>query len=155
MTDRITLDAVIDTLRALAEELPDKVDPRVGRGLPPRYVEHGEPVCLVAVLLHRLGYSVGHLKQLNREGPQAAQASTGGVVLGRSRNPLLRRIDPVARDLLDAVQAKQDRGGWYTWRRAVDETLTPSDYDRYWMTRNPDRVDPWKRDIMQRAAPEG
>ncbi len=156
MADRIKLSTVIDTLQALAEEFPDKVDPRVDRGLPPRYVEHGEPVCLVAVLLHRLGYSVEHLKQLNREGSQAAQASSGGVVFGRSRNPLLRRISPVARNLLDAVQAKQDRGGYYTWKRVVAETLTPSDFDRYWMARKPERVDPWKHEIMQRAAtPEG
>lgn len=155
MTSKISLDQIVATLRAVAAEFPEQRDPRSDRRLPPRYVEHGKPVCLVAVVLHRLGYSVSMIRQLDREGPSSKTASTGGVHFAASRNRMLRRLDPVGRELLDEVQRQQDRGGYFTWQVVVSEALDLTDFDRRWLARNPDRVAPWKRLTATNPPTEG
>lgn len=153
MAARITLAEVTRTLRALAEEHPDKVDERAEQRRPARYVHHGQAICLVAVVLHRLGVPITQLKQLDREGCQDSTTSSAGIQLAKSHHPAIRRIDPVARKLLDHVQRQQDRGGWFSWGRVIEEALEITSFDRYWMIRNPDRIDPWKLPELQELLP--
>lgn len=118
MARRITVDDVAAALDAVARERGRRTDDRVERKLAPRYVEHGQPCCLVAVVLHRLGFTIGQLKQFDAEsGPGG-----GGIILSQSRHPLLKRIEPLARQLLVYVQRRQDMGG-EDWPQIVDRAL--------------------------------
>ncbi len=81
---------------------------------------------------------------LDREGSRTGNASEGGTRFADSRNRMPRRIDPVARRLLDELQRQLDRGGWFTWHNVVSEALDLDHCDRYWLTRNPERIAPWK-----------
>lgn len=138
---RIGLDAVREVLREVAAAHPQRVDPRVRRGLAPRYCEHGQPACLVAVVLARLGWTPRQLRQLDREDLTPSAGSVGGIQLAGSRHPLVRRIDPIALRMLDEVQRQQDRGGWFTWSRVVAAVLQEDDHGRY--QRASGRVTPW------------
>ncbi|QIZ37829.1 hypothetical protein [Saccharopolyspora sp. ASAGF58] len=124
MKDKIGLDRARGELRAIAAESPERVDPRIGRGLAPRYVENGQPACLVAEVLAWLGWSIEQLKQLDREGPRDSGRSQGGVRLAKSRHKALRCIEPQGLTALAAVQDQQDRCGWWNWGHVVDWCLT-------------------------------
>lgn len=114
----ITVAQVKASLIAAADEHGEHIDARVERQLPPRYVEHGKPCCLVAVVLHDLGFTVPQLRQLDHE----AGRHGGGVMFDQSRHPLLRRISPEARNLLSYVQRRQDTGH-AAWTEVVDQAL--------------------------------
>jgi hypothetical protein len=133
----ITVEQVKQALREVAEEQTGQVDARVERNLAPRYVEHGQPCCLVAVVLHRLGFSVAQLKQLDAEPGRQG----GGVVFGQSRHPLMRRISADARQLLDYVQVRQDRG-WDNWQDIIDRALQRDRYAPDPRHRSPYHHDP-------------
>jgi hypothetical protein len=93
----ITLAHVKTALEAVVREKGSHVDDRVDRKLPPRYVEHGEPCCLVANILHRCGFTIAQLKQFDTE---PGHGGGGGIILTESRHPLLKRIDPAALELV-------------------------------------------------------
>jgi hypothetical protein len=114
----ITTEQVKEMLAKVADERGDVVDQRVERNLAPRYVEHGQPCCLVAVVLYRLGFTVAQLRQLDTE----AGTTGGGIIFAQSRHPLLKRIAPLARDLLDYVQRDQDCPG-QPWSTVADRAL--------------------------------
>lgn len=114
-----SLERIVCLTSEIVAQYPDRVDARAGRGLAPRYVEHGEPCCLVAEVLARLGWSVSQLKLLDSEGPRKHKG--GGVQLSLSRNPLLRRISPDGLMFLDYIQRRQDRKR--PWSRVVAEAF--------------------------------
>lgn len=132
--------SVTDVRTALVEvvsEDPEHADPRVVDDLPPRYIAQGEPVCLVAKVLTRLGFSVGVLKQLDTE-PRIGDILHKGVKVAESRHPALRKIDPVALRLLAYVQDQQDRG--QKWANIVGEAFNRS---RYLPVRWDQKRKPW------------
>ena len=144
---RISLATVRRVLLDVAAEYPDRVDPRVERGLPPRYCEHGRPACLVAEVLTRLGWTIVQLRELDREGQMPAKASVGGTPLAHSRNRRLRRIELTARRMLDELQRQQDRG--WSWSRAVAWVLQEDSHGRYW--RASGHVKPWNEPLQPPA----
>lgn len=119
----ITVAQVKQTLSELAAEQGGHVDARVARQLAPRYVEHGQPCCLVAVILYRLGFKVPQLRQLDAEPGMKG----GGVQFGKSGHPLMKRIEPDARTLLDYLQVNQDSGRG-TWSDVADRALQRGEY---------------------------
>jgi len=120
---RITVAAVREALRAVADEEPDRVDRRAVDFLPARYIDGGRPNCFVALVLTRLGFSVGVLRALDEEHP-TGELIHAGVRVAESRHPALKKLDPVARQLLQYVQDCQDRGE--RWGRIVNDALTPN-----------------------------
>lgn len=126
---------VREALRAVVDEHPDRRDPRALDGLPARYIHRGRPNCLVAMVLTRLGYSDGVLRALDQEHP-TGELVHAGVCVAESRHPALKKIDPVARQLLRFVQDAQDRG--QRWDRIVADALTPSPW-KVWDR----RAKPW------------
>lgn len=128
---KITVAQVRAVLEEIAATEPDRRDRRAGL-LPPRYVDQGQPNCLVALVLERLGISLGVLRQLDQEHP-TGEIVHAGVRVAESRNPSLRRFDRAALDLLDHVQRQQDAGR--TWGSIVCDAFnrtrfTPDWYDR-------------------------
>ncbi|GAA3751466.1 hypothetical protein [Micromonospora maritima] len=113
----ITVERVRRALEQLAAERPDHRDPRPAQGQPPRYVTNGEPACLVAHVLHRLGMSVGALRELDREPGRFG----AGVRIRDSRHPALRVMSRPALDLLAYVQFVQDAG--FAWGAAVEDAF--------------------------------
>lgn len=113
----ITVDQVRGELDRLAADRPDHTDPRPSSGQPPRYVAGGQPACLVAHVLHRLGMSVGALRELDRE----AGRRGAGVRINESRHPALRGADSRALGLLAYVQFVQDGG--YSWGVAARDAF--------------------------------
>jgi hypothetical protein len=106
---------VMDTLRTLAAEQPDRVDRRADSGvLVPKYVEYGLPSCIAAQVMYDLGISMGMIKQLDRE-----LSGTGGIILRLSDSLMRRRFTPAAWGLLDYVQRRNDWG--MTWGRIMDD----------------------------------
>lgn len=127
----ITVNQVRVELDRLAVEHPDRADPRPAGGQPPRYVVNGQPACLVAHVLHRLGMSVGALRALDHEtGRRGA-----GVRINESRHPALRGADPRALALLAYVQFVQDGG--YSWGTAAQDAFAAKHrygrFPRPWM----------------------
>jgi len=120
---RITVTAVTETLRVVVAEHPGRADRRATDGLPARYIDAGKPNCLVAMVLVRLGYSAGILKALDQEHP-TGELTQPGVRVAESRHPALRKIDPVARRLLQYVQDAQDQGR--RWDAILTDSCTPS-----------------------------
>ncbi len=120
---RITVSVVREALRAVVAEHPGRADRRAVDGLPARYVDKDEPSCLVAKVLAKLGFSLGVLRALDQEHP-VGELLQPGVKVAESRHPALRKIDPLARQLLQYIQDCQDRGD--RWARIVDTALTPS-----------------------------
>lgn len=119
----ITIEDVKAALEAVARECRYHVDPRLERKLAPRYVEHGEPCCLVAVILHRLGFTTAQLKQLDTE----PGTDGGGIILSESQHPLLKRVDPVALALLVYIQRRQDIHA-EEWALVADRALQRGRY---------------------------
>lgn len=136
----ITVEQVKELLAKVAEEQPERADARVERNLAPRYVEHGEPCCLVAVVLHEAGFTVPQLRQLDTEPGNVA----GGVVFAQSRHPLVKRIAPGARRLLDYLQRRQDQGR-ESWADLADRALQRGKY-----TPTPQQSSPYHYDNVAR-----
>lgn len=111
----------VSDIRAALEEIvaanPEHADPRVEDDLPPRYVAQGKPTCLVAMVLMKLGFSIGVLKALDAEPRIGDVINPGGARIAESRHPALRRIDPIALRLLCHIQDQQDRG--CRWKQIV------------------------------------
>lgn len=133
---RITVGVVQEAMREVVQANPARADRRPVNGLRPRYVEKGEPTCLVAMILAKLGYSTGVLKALDQEHP-VGELCAAGVRVQESRHPALRKIDPLARMLLQYVQDKQDSG--YRWDQIMRAAFStgPFGLDR--------RRKPWLR----------
>lgn len=119
----ITVAAVRAALFDVAGRNPRRVDPLAVDGEPTRYVVKGRPSCLVAAVLHRLGYSTAVLRSLDHEHPTGEIARIG-VPVSESRHKKLNRIEPAARALLQYVQDAQDRGK--TWGAVVDAAFRRS-----------------------------
>lgn len=112
---------VHDVLDKVVADNPERVDRRAGDGLPPRYVEDGQPNCLVAELLHRMGVSIGVLKQLDRE----AGRFGAGIMLKMSEHAIRRRFTPAAWELLYYLQRQNDGGA--SWGKAYEAAFGPLD----------------------------
>ncbi len=125
---RISVASVRDALRAVAADYPGRTC--IGRvnGAPARYVRHGRPDSLVALVLARLGYSTGVLTALDAEHPVGSVCERG-VTVDESRHPALAKLDPLARQLLAYVQTRQDAGR--PWDRIVADALRPALFLRY------------------------
>lgn len=108
---RRSRDDVLAVLEQIVADDPGRLDQRIVGGAAPRYIHHGEPICLVAVALRRLGVSVASLRLLDRE---AHGRPTG---LATSCHPAVGRLTREARELLDQCQKLQDSG--HTWSSAV------------------------------------
>lgn len=115
---------ILDTVAA---ERPDHVDRRPEGGLTPRFIDHGQPACLVGVILAELGVSTGLLRALDRE----------GKALDASEHPLRRRFTPEAWALLAHLQHGND--GALTWSQARVQAFRP---DPYWLQVYPKRAYP-------------
>lgn len=133
---KITVALVRAVLEDIAARYPGRVDRRASDEVPARYVEADRPSCLVAVVLDRLGFSIGVLKTLDVE-HAVGELCTAGVRVAESRHPALRRIDPAARALLQWVQDQQDAGR--EWGAIVSKAFGPS---RWFARRDRDRR-PW------------
>lgn len=121
-SSKIDVDQVRTAMNEVVFTAPGHVDRRAENTLPARYVEHGEPVCLVAKILMKLGYSIGVLKELDREYPMG-EIVHAGVLIGSSRHPALRKIQPEAIALLQFLQDRQDRG--WTWSQIALKAFEP------------------------------
>lgn len=113
----------VDRVRADLDELVKlerSEDPRVARGLPGRYMEHGEPCCLVARLMFAEGISIGQLKDLDH----AEGRPGGGQELRDVKGPIKHRYTPQAWDLLVYLQKCNDRG--WSWAACRKEAFTVS-----------------------------
>jgi hypothetical protein len=117
---KINHDRIREVLDLIAEEQGDRKDARAGRNLPPRYIEHGDPACMVAEIMYRLGISKGVIKALDQEPGNPG----GGVVLSESRHPIRMRFTTTAWALLIYLQRKNDVG--YTWAEARRMAYTPT-----------------------------
>lgn len=111
-TRRISVADVRGAMAVVAAEDPDHSDRRAEDDLSPRYIVHGQPSCLVARVLEQLGFSRGVLRDLDRcrEVGDWRKSNGGGARIGVSWHPALKKIDPAARQLLEWVQSRQDRG---------------------------------------------
>lgn len=119
---RITVTDVRAVLEEVAQAEPDHTDPRVEDDQPVRYLVAGQPSCLVARVLSKLGFSTGILRALDRERP-TGEIIRVGVKVAESRHPALRKIDARAIALLQYVQTKQDQGR--PWGRIVRDAFSP------------------------------
>lgn len=117
---RIDVRAVRQALDTVARRDPYRKDRRVKDGLPARYIDQGQPNCLVAAVLVELGFPTTLLRDLDRERPVGALFSAG-VDIAESNHPALKRIDPVARQLLQYCQRRQDSG--YLWQYIAEEAF--------------------------------
>jgi hypothetical protein len=133
---KITVDVVHAALLEVVEEEPERRDRRAEDGLCARYMDQGQPNCLVAKVLLRLGYSTGVLRQLDREFP-TGELCHAGVRVVESRHPALRRIEPAALKLLQYVQDQQDRG--HEWGAIVGDAFRRNRFfsDRWYRERKP------------------
>lgn len=140
MSHHITVNQVKATLDIVAYRDRYQADAPVGRHLPTRFVEDDKPCCLVAVILHELGFTIPQLRQLDAE-----TGNDGGIMLGQSRHPLLRRINPDALELLAYVQKRQDMDE--TWVQVADRAMQRGQY----ATNYQGRERGWQYDKAARA----
>lgn len=132
------LEQIICITNEIVSQYPDRVDVRAERGLAPRYVEHGEPCCLVAKVLTRLGWSVSQLKMLDCEGLEKHRG--GGVQLALSQNLLLKRISPDGLAFLNYIQQRQDCQ--WSWSKIMIEAFKGVPSGIHWQCRDR-RSRPW------------
>lgn len=69
VASRISVPDVVRVLEDLAEQFPDRVDER-HRPKTTRYVVHGQPYWLVAVVMYRLGISIAGSTRSAPVGPR-------------------------------------------------------------------------------------
>lgn len=120
---KVHVSDVRDALDAVAGRHPYRKDRRHSDSLPPRYIDQGQPACLVALILIELGFSANLLRDLDRERP-VGTLHTAGVQISESQHPALRRIDPLAMQLLRYLQGMQDSG--YLWSFLAQEAFKVS-----------------------------
>lgn len=134
---KITVEAVKEALVDIVSDAGHVADPRAENEQPARYLSGGQPNCLVAHVLKRLGFSIGILRALDRE-HAVGNISHSGVQVAHSRHPALKKIDDKALALLQYVQNKQDAG--MRWGRIVADAFTPGPwYSRF----SKERCKPW------------
>jgi hypothetical protein len=134
----ITVADIKTALDHIVAEAPDRTDRRIEDHLNPRYLDHGQPTCLVALLLIALGYRTALLRDLDREHSVGHVAATG-VRIAESRHPALKRLDPKARTLLQFLQTRQDRG--MCWDYIAEQAFKPR---HLWTLPSTDRrARPW------------
>lgn len=125
---------VLLVMDEVVTENPGRTDRRIGE-LAPRYVDQGQPNCLVAVILARMGISLGVLRQLDRE-----QWGAGGIILWATEHSIRRRFTTAAWELLSALQFCNDIGD--PWTKAAEKVRNPEVWlSRRWDARNEGR--PW------------
>ena len=117
---KIDVNAVRTALNTVASRDPYHKDRRAKDNLPARYLDQGKPNCLVAEILIELGFPTTLLRDLDRERPVGA-LHRDGVDIAESRHPALRRIDPVALQLLQYCQRMQDRG--FIWMYIAEDAF--------------------------------
>lgn len=103
-----TLNQVRCSLEKLAAVDPSHVDDRAGRGLAPRYTEHGKPCCLVANVMIDLGIKFSVLRSLDREG-EGRRRPNGGIELKNTKNPIRKQFERDAWSFMCHAQHLQDR----------------------------------------------
>jgi hypothetical protein len=118
-------------LDQVIESNPLHTDRRASTGkLGCRYMEHGEPACLVACVMAQLGVSLGVLKMLDDEG-----TAPGSVQLRGTIHPIRKRFTPSAWDLLVYLQRENDAG--WEWDRCRQHAFDPKNrsrrFPRSWM----------------------
>lgn len=125
-----TVDEIRTILDTVTAERPDHIDRRPNAGLTPRFIDHGQPACLVGVILARLGVSTGLLRALDRDGAR----------LDEIEHPLRRRFTPEAWALLAYLQHGND--GATSWQEVRRRAFRP---DPYWLRVYPKRAwpGPW------------
>ncbi len=134
----ITVTDVKAALDRVVDADPGRTDRRIEDHLNPRYLDHGKPTCLVALLLIELGYRTALLRDLDRE-HAVGHLATVGVRINESRHPALKRLDPNARRLLQYLQNRQDRG--HCWDYIAEQAFGPKGV---WTSTNHDRRSrPW------------
>lgn len=117
---RVDVRAVRTALDTVAARHPYRKDRRAKDGLPPRYIDQGQPNCLVAMVLVELGFPPTLLRELDRELP-VGTLHREAVDIAESRHPALRRMDPLARQLLQWCQRRQDSG--CIWQYIAEEAF--------------------------------
>ncbi len=126
---------VLEALNEVVDGNPEHIDRRPATGqLVPRYVEHGRPACLVAAVMHRLGLSIGLLRQLDRGAGEPGALSS--VVPWSCEHAIRRRFTPTAWEMLAALQSVNDQA--VTWRACRANVLS----ERGWLGRRW-VVSPW------------
>ncbi len=116
------LPLVIKVLNTIVASNPSRRDEPARNGQGGRYARHGRPCCLVGEVLVNLGASVGTLKELDRD----------GRTIDDSPHPFWRRFDPIALQLLTALQRENDSG--HSWGGTQWNLFR---IDPYWKKRNP------------------
>lgn len=114
-----------DVIRAMNETIdpdPNRRDEAARNGQGGRYTRRGKPCCLIGEVLVNLGASVGTLKDLDRD----------AELIDDSGHPFWKRFDPLARDLMGAMQKQNDRGE--QWGRIKWNLFR---IDPYWLKENP------------------
>lgn len=122
---RHTVESLRPLLRDLAVEFAGCYDERARKGQLSRYLHAGEPGCLIAVVLTRLGFSVGVLGELDREASQR-RTPNAGVRINASRHPIHGRFDRKALWLLDYLQQQQD--ACRSWDEAIRSAFCAPDW---------------------------
>ena len=117
---RITVAAVRAALEDVVAANPGKAGHPLRDDQPSRYIEQGQPSCLISLVMLRLGFSKGVLRALDEEHPTGEILQTG-VTIEESRHPALKKITEDARRLLQYVQEAQDRG--VRWDRIVTDAF--------------------------------
>lgn len=85
------------------------------------YVHNGQPACLVARILVRMGWTVEQLKLAEGDRPESA-------------NPVFKDLLPLTRRFLTSVQIAQEYG--LTWHRIRNEVARVLVKDPYYWTNN-------------------
>lgn len=131
---RITVDMVRSALEGVVADDPQRVDWRADLDQPARYLDNGQPSCLLARVLVKLGFSAGVLQELDREYP-TGEIIHAGVPISASRHPALVKIDPIAMRLLQFVQDQQDVGR--DWTAVVRAAFRRSPLRGIWERKRP------------------
>lgn len=111
MTELISYETTKAMLVQIADERPQCVIPQ-----PCRYLGDGEPLCLIGVLLDRLGIGLEVLAELDREDPDS-----GPKRLSFSTHEVWRGFERKARSLMEFAQREQDGGR--PWGGAVEYAI--------------------------------
>ena len=133
----LTVDMVRQAMNGVVDESPAHIDPAPhDEYMPPRYLnDHGQPDCLVAKILVKLGFSAAVLMELDHEYRQGHWHP--GVRIGESTHYSLCKIEGRALALLAYLQSGQEKGLNYGsigllafepvrfWQRKIDRKRRP------------------------------
>lgn len=114
MNGKLDVGDVERAMERTVARFPQHRDERVIQGHDPRYVYHGNPWCMVAVVLDELGFGVKRLKALDKAGAYRIDQI----------HPLRPRFTREAWELLAWVQRRNDGGRAWDWilREAFNRT---------------------------------